>query len=86
VRLRTTVVATLVVTLALLLGAVGLVVLVRDSLHDGIESTAEERASSLAKQIERSGLQGLPPSEVGDVEEPNEVVWQVFNHRREVVA
>ena len=56
VRVRTTVAAVLVVAVALLVGAVTLVALVRESLRDGLETTAEQRASALADEIETSGL------------------------------
>ena len=62
VRLRTTAAAVLVVAVALLVGAVTLVALVRGSLRDGLETAAEQRASALADQIEASGL---PASAVG---------------------
>ncbi len=65
VRLRTTVAAVLVVAIALLVGAFALVSLVRESLRDGLETTAEQRASSLADQIETSGL----PAETQAAEE-----------------
>ena len=55
-RLRTTAAAVLVVAVALLVGAFTLVALVRESLRDGLETTAEQRASALAEQIETSGL------------------------------
>lgn len=55
-RLRATAGALVVVLVALVAGAALLVVLLRQSLLDGLESTAEQRASSLADQIERSGV------------------------------
>ena len=60
VRLRTTVAAVLVVAVVLLVGAIALVALVRGSLRDGLETTAEQRASALAEQIETSGLPERP--------------------------
>lgn len=77
VRVRTTTAAVLVVTLALLVGAFVLVGLVRDSLRDGLETTAEQRASDLAAQIETSGLPDPPPADEEDDDEPEEILWQV---------
>jgi signal transduction histidine kinase len=62
VRLRTTVGAVVVVALALAIGAVVLVGLQREALRDGVEASAEDRASALADQIETDGL----PSGLGD--------------------
>ncbi|WP_205304981.1 HAMP domain-containing sensor histidine kinase [Nocardioides sp. 616] len=56
VRLRTTAAAVVVVALALLVGTFVLLALVKDSLRDGVETTAEQRVSSLIDQIETSGL------------------------------
>ena len=56
VRLRTTAAAMLVVAIALLVGAFALVALVRGSLREGLETSAEQRASAIADQIESSGL------------------------------
>jgi signal transduction histidine kinase len=79
VRLRTTAVAVLVVAIALLAGALTLVVLVRSSLHDGLETGAEQRASALAEQIETSGLPPARPADdpEEDLDEPDDLVWQV---------
>ena len=76
VRLRTTGLAVLVVAIALLIGAFTLVALVRESLRDGLETSAEERASALTKQIETSGLPEAEPAD-DDADEPEDVVWQV---------
>jgi signal transduction histidine kinase len=73
VRLRTTAVAVLVVAVALLLGALALVALVRGSLRDGLEANAEQRAAAIAEQIVVSGL---PAAEPTDDEDPD-IVWQV---------
>jgi signal transduction histidine kinase len=62
VRFRTTVGAVVVVLLALGVAAVLLVGLQRDALRDGVEATAEDRASALADQIEAGG----PPERLGD--------------------
>lgn len=88
VRVRTTVAAVLVVALALLLGALALVALVRGSLHDGLESTAEQRASALAAQVETSGLpEPEPVDDDGDLDdEPDELVWQVTDATGGVVG
>ncbi len=48
------------VAIALGIGAVVLVGLQRDALRDGIESSAEDRASALADQIEADGLPEQP--------------------------
>ena len=90
VRLRTTAAAVVVVAVALLLGAVLLVSQLRDSLRDGVETTAEQRASELADQIERSGLPAAPPagddeSDPDDADDPDEVVWQVVDESGAVV-
>jgi signal transduction histidine kinase len=90
VRLRTTAAAVVVVAVALLLGAVLLVSQLRDSLRDGVETTAEQRASELADQIERSGLPAAPPAEddesdPDDADDPDEVVWQVRDESGSVV-
>ena len=63
VRTRTTVAAVLVVAVALVVGAFTLVVLVRESLRDGVETSAEQRASSLADEIDSSGLPAQPPAD-----------------------
>ena len=78
VRLRTTAVAVLVVAVALLVGAVALVALVRESLRDGVEAGADQRASTLVAEIETSGLPGVEPAD-GDEEtdDPDDLVWQV---------
>ncbi|WP_408895437.1 sensor histidine kinase [Nocardioides sp. R1-1] len=83
VRLRTTAAALLVVALALLLGATVLVLAVRTSLRDGVESSAEQRAADLVAQVEAGTLPTSagperdeePEDEPED--EPEEVVWQV---------
>ena len=76
VRLRTTVGATLIVALALLAGAALLLVLQRSALADGLETTAEQRAESLATQIEESGLpESLGESDPDDEDDdPEDIV------------
>lgn len=83
VRVRTTVGAVLVVALALGIGAVVLVGLQRDALRDGVESSAEDRASALADQIEADGL----PSSLGedDGDDDEDVVVQVTDGSGAVV-
>ena len=82
VRTRTTVAAVLVVAVALLVGAFLLVTVVRDSLRDGTEATAEQHASSIADEVESSGLPANPPADPdgdGDDEgdDPEDEIWQV---------
>jgi signal transduction histidine kinase len=77
VRFRTTAVAVAVVAVALLVGAVVLVALVRGSLRDGVEAAAEERASALADQIESSGLPAAE-DDSDDPDDPEDLVWQVI--------
>ena len=80
VRLRTTAAAVVVVAIALLVGAFTLVALVRGSLREGLEISAEQRASGLAEQIEASGLPASgSPDDDEDVAEPDDLVWQVFD-------
>lgn len=96
VRVRTTGAAVLVVAVALLLGALAFVALVRDSLHDGLEATAEQRVADLVAQIETTGLPTSPTDEDGDDlddrgdrgdrDEPEELVWQVRDAGGTVVA
>jgi signal transduction histidine kinase len=83
VRLRTTAAAVLVVAAALLAGAFTLVLLVRGSLRDGVEATAEQRASALAAQVETTGL---PPQEQADDDtEDEDVSWQITDAAGTVV-
>jgi signal transduction histidine kinase len=84
VRVRTTVGAVVVVALALGIGAVVLVGLQRDALRDGVESSAEDRASALADQIETDGL----PSSLGEADDDDEdedFVVQVIDESGTVV-
>jgi len=83
VRVRTTTAAVLVVAVVLALGAAVLVLLVRDSLREGLESSAEQRAADLVAQIETSGLPepgtaDEDPDDPEDADEPDELVWQVL--------
>lgn len=89
VRLRTTAAAVLVVAIVLVVGGFALVALVRASLRDGVEATAEQRASELVAQIESTGLPESGVTEAEDAEdaededddevEPDELVWQVLD-------
>jgi signal transduction histidine kinase len=81
---RTTVGAVVVVALALGIGAVVLVGLQRDALRDGVESSAEDRASALADQIEADGLPSSP-GEDDDDDEDEDVVVQVADESGTVV-
>lgn len=86
VRVRTTTAAVLVVAVVLALGAAVLVLLVRDSLREGLENSAEQRAADLVTQIETSGLPDSgtadedpeDPEDTEDPDEPDELVWQVL--------
>ena len=68
-RLRTTVGAVVVVAVALVVGALVLVGLLRGTLRDGLETTAEQRASALADQIEAARAAGRPGWPPGDEDE-----------------
>ncbi len=83
VRVRTTVGAVVVVALALGAGAALLVVLLRQSLTDGLTTAAEDRAEELAQQIETSGL----PATIGggDDDEAPDIILQVTDASGEVV-
>jgi signal transduction histidine kinase len=71
-------VAVLVVAVALIVGALTLVVLVRGSLREGAEAGAEQRASALAGQIATSGLPAAEPTgDDEDPDDPDDLVWQV---------
>lgn len=79
VRTRTTLSATVVVAVALLMAAVALLLVVKSSLIDGAENAAEHRADDLAAQIELSGPPAPIPSKDKSVDDPDDVVWQVFD-------
>nr|WP_082533982.1 HAMP domain-containing sensor histidine kinase [Marmoricola sp. Leaf446] len=87
VRVRTTLAAVLVVAVALLAGGVALVVLVRGALVDGLESSAEQRADTLAAQV---GSTETPGSGAGDdegeVDDLEDEVWQVQDGEGRVVG
>ncbi|WP_185994460.1 sensor histidine kinase [Nocardioides campestrisoli] len=90
VRVRTTAAATLVVALALLVGAIALVWLVRGSLRDGLEATATQRTAALAQQVEASGLPA-PGEDDGDLDDDpddldeDEPLWQVQDEEGRVL-
>ncbi|MFI5841525.1 sensor histidine kinase [Catenuloplanes sp. NPDC051500] len=97
VKVRATAGATAVVAAALAIGATGLVLMVRDSLRDGLEAQADQRASAIAAQITASGPPTPTPTEPGaatppddesdgDDDGPDDVVWQVLDDHGRVVA
>jgi signal transduction histidine kinase len=79
IRLRTTVLAMLVMAVAVIVGAVTLVLLTRGSMTGGIEDAAETRASVIADQISASGLPASPASSTPDSSEPedDDFAWEV---------
>lgn len=85
-RVRTTTAAVAVVAVALLLGAFALVALVGSSLRDGVETSAEQRAESLAAEIEAGRLPRSGVAEDPDDEEPEDLVWQVLAGDGSVVS
>ncbi|GLY07614.1 ATP-binding protein [Actinoplanes sp. NBRC 101535] len=70
VRLRTTAAAVLVVAAALVVGSVALVVLMRASLRDGLEATAEQRAAALLQQADTVRAPD-------DDDEDDDIRWQL---------
>lgn len=70
VRLRTTVLATVVVAIAMGVGSVLLVSLLRDTLMDGLESPAEQQIASVERALQR----GEPPDSVVSGDEDDEFV------------
>lgn len=89
VRVRTTALAVLVVGITLLVGAFTLVALVRSSLENGLQTSADQSASALVEQIETTGLPEAEPAEndedADDAEEPDDLVWQVTDADGNVV-
>lgn len=96
-RIRTTLAAVLVVALALVVGAAALVLTVRFSLRDGVESSAERQADALVRLLDtgRVPVSGTGTddgtedgTEDGDEidDEPEDVVWQVLDADRQEVA
>lgn len=98
VRVRTTLAAVLVVAIALLVGGIALVVLVRGALVDGLESSAEQRADTLAAQVRSTETPAAgsdsPDSPGGDEgrdgdevdEDLEDEVWQVLDGEGRVVS
>jgi len=77
----------LVVALALLAGAAALVLVVRGSLHDAAETSAEHRADDLAAQVASSGPPAQAAADAADADDdPEDVVWQVRDPSGAVVA
>ena len=62
VRTRITLVATSVVAIALVLGAVGFWLTLRTSLYDGLRSAAEQDAAVIAERIESDGARDRSPN------------------------
>ncbi|GIE95314.1 sensor histidine kinase [Paractinoplanes rishiriensis] len=86
VRLRTTAAAVLVVAVALLAGSVTLVLLVRASLRDGVEASAEQRASVLAAQVDSAGLPAPDDSdgsEEGD--DDDDLLWHISDKSGQII-
>lgn len=78
VRARTTTAAALGVAVALVVASAVLVVLMRSSLADGVESGAETRAESLAAQVEADGVPTSGPAPSGeDPDDLDDTVEQV---------
>ncbi|WP_411721447.1 ATP-binding protein [Mycetocola sp.] len=70
-RTRIVLAATAVVAVALLLGAVGFVVLLQESLRDGVQATAEQGLNDLVDRVGVSGLESVstdaaPPADPDD--------------------
>ncbi len=76
-RTRITLVATSVVAVALVLGAVGFWLTLRTSLYDGLRNAAEQDAAVIAERIEADGL--------GSISEPDERLVQVVDEAGAVV-
>ena len=70
-RTRITLVATSVVAVALVLGAVGFWLTLRTSLYDGLRDAAAQDAAVIAERIESGGL--------GSISEPDERLVQVVD-------
>ncbi|MET0887307.1 MAG: ATP-binding protein [Mycetocola sp.] len=58
-RARIVLATTAVVAVALLIGAAGFVVLLQESLRDGVEATAEQSLNDLVNRVEISGLDSV---------------------------
>ncbi|GAA1815037.1 ATP-binding protein [Agromyces neolithicus] len=77
VRERITLVATSVVAVALVLGAVGFWVTLHTSLFDGLRNAAEQDAAVIAERIEVDGL--------GSISEPDERLVQVVDESGTII-
>ncbi|MCD2441373.1 ATP-binding protein [Agromyces sp. SYSU K20354] len=77
VRTRITLVATSVVAVALVLGAVGFWFTLRTSLHDALRSAAEQDAAVIAERIDADGL--------GSFSEPDERLVQVVDEAGTII-
>ena len=90
VRVRTTAAAVLVVAVVLLVGGLALVVLVREQLRDGVETTAEQRVEALVDQIEATGVPEPGADEQDDDDDDDveleDLVWQVVDDRGDLVS
>jgi len=87
VRVRTTAAAVLIVAVVLLVGGIALVLLVRGSLRDGVENTAQQRADALVEQIRTSGVPASPQADDDDDDDdPDDLVWQVVGDDGRVLA
>lgn len=85
-RIRTTLAAVLVVAVALAMGAAALVLIVRGSLRDGAETTAEQQAAALAAQVESGRTPAPAEDDEPDDDEPEDVVWQVRDADGQVIS
>ncbi len=85
VRARTTLAAVAVVAVALLVGGAALVLLLRGSLVDGLEQSAEQRASTLADQADAGTLPATPEDDEED-DDLDDEVWQVLDAAGRPVA
>ncbi|MCU1404739.1 MAG: Signal transduction histidine kinase [Glaciihabitans sp.] len=81
-RSRITLGAVTVVGIALVLGAVVFVSLVRDGLLDGVRSSADRHAASIEAQLTTSGIAGL----LTGAEEDDDELYQVLSTSGEVLA
>lgn len=82
IRLRTTVAAVCVVTTALILAALALVWILRDSMSENLETTAEQQIAALESNLPLSSAP-TDPEHDGDLED---LIWQILNESGEPVA
>jgi signal transduction histidine kinase len=91
IRLRTTVLAVLVTAVAVVIGAVTLVLLTRASLEGGIRDAAESRALMIADRLRTSGLPDPVPSSSGtdeaadDEDSDDDFAWEILDDSGTVV-